>query len=65
MTDAQVQEALQHAIVLERDARAHWQHPDTPVRERDAALEVVRHVTVVIRHLEKFVAARHAVTART
>ena len=58
MTDQQLVDALTAAIVLERDARAHWQTPGMTLAERDAALTVVRHTTVVIRSLEQWIAVR-------
>lgn len=58
MTDPQIVAALTSAVVLERDARQHWQAPDVPAAERDAALSVVRHTTAVIRSLEQWVAVR-------
>ncbi len=62
MTDTAIAAALTEAIVLERDARKHWQAPGVPAVERKAALDVVRHVTVVIRSLEKWIAARQPAT---
>lgn len=57
MTDQQIGAALTQAVVLEREARAHWQvAPD--VAERDAALSMVRLVTPVIRALEQWITAR-------
>lgn len=58
MTDQQLVDALTAAIVLERDARKHWQAPDVLIAERDAALTTVRHVTVLIRSLEQWIAVR-------
>lgn len=57
MTNAQITAALADSVKLEREAREHWQRADTSA-ERDAALDVVRHSTVVIRSLEKWIAAR-------
>lgn len=62
MTDAQVQDALTRALVLERDARAHWQAPHTPAPERQVALDVVRKTTAVIRSLEQLIAVRQPAT---
>lgn len=57
MTDGALASSLAEALVLERDARAHWQAAPT-VAERDAALTVVRLVTPVIRSLEQWMTAR-------
>ncbi len=62
MTDTRLLAALTWAVVLERDARAAWQAPETGAVERDAALDTVRHVTPLIRSLEKWTAARQPAT---
>ncbi len=58
MTNEAVDQALKGAIALERAARRHWQTAETHA-EREAALDVVRHVTIVIRSLEKWTTLRH------
>lgn len=65
MTELQVQAALTQVILLERDARAHWQASATPAAEQQAALDVVRQTTAVIRSLERFVAARRPAAVTT